>query len=67
VFLKRVPFCVAAQKIFLMFCTALEFGDKLLFIISASLFISMASGELMLQNIRMPHLSVRKSELWQTG
>ena len=36
-------------------------------IISASLSISIARGALMVQNIRLAHLSVRKSELWQNG
>jgi len=36
-------------------------------IISASLSIGIASGALMVQNIRLPHLSVRKSVLWQTA
>jgi len=36
-------------------------------IISASPSISIASGGLMVQNIRLPHLSVRKSELRQNG
>jgi len=34
---------------------------------SASHSISIASGALMVQNIRVPHLSVRKSKLWQNG
>ena len=40
---------------------------NILSIISASLSISIASGAPMVQNIRLAHLSVRKSELWQNG
>ena len=36
-------------------------------IISTSLSISIASAALMVQKIRLSHLSVRKSELWQNG
>ena len=47
-------------------CTFYYFA-VILNIISASLSISIASRALMVQNIRLPRLSVHKSELWQNG
>jgi len=44
-----------------------ELQDSTNSIVGASLSISIASGALMVQNIRVPHLSVRKSELWKNG
>jgi len=41
--------------------------DVTVIIFSAPLCISIASGVLMVQNIRLAHLSVRKSELWLIG
>jgi len=36
-------------------------------VIISAFSVSIASGALMVKNIRVPHLSVCKSELWQNG